>query len=130
MTFDAAVMVEQRNQRQTRGEIGEHRCAGIQRQGRSAFTQHQQTGDVIDLRVNQHDRGNATVTNRAGGLQFRIRAQLCEQIRRGIDQNPVDTVLAHRNRRLGARQHVASLVTGPVTVHTVAVPLRQSAACT
>ena len=50
-------------------DVALHLGSGQQGQGGAAFAQHQQAGDVVNLRVHQQHRSNAAVAQGACGLQ-------------------------------------------------------------
>ncbi|MNV90657.1 hypothetical protein D3C71_1850650 [compost metagenome] len=70
---------------------------------RTAFTQAEQAGRVIDLAIEQNDGVDAAVTQRTRRLHGREALQLCTDIGRSVAQHPVDTVVGQGNRRLGPR---------------------------
>ena len=57
-------------------------------QGRTDFPQHVQAGRVIDLPVDENDRRDGAIADRAPGLQDGIGLQLRRDVRRGVDQRP------------------------------------------
>ena len=63
-----------------------------------AFAEHQQTGDVIDLRIHYHHSGDAGIADRARGLQCRVRADLRQDVGRCVDQHPVGAVRGDSDR--------------------------------
>jgi len=59
---------------------------------RASFAQHQQTGRMVDLRIHQDDGTDCRVANSACRLQRGETFVLREQVRRSIEQNPVDPI--------------------------------------
>ncbi|MNE85938.1 hypothetical protein D3C80_1829890 [compost metagenome] len=94
---------------------------------RAAFTQAQQAGGVIDLAVEQDNRTDPGVAQGACGLHGGEGLQLRADIRRGVAQHPVHTVVRQGNRRLGTRCSAQGTVAKAFAVHAVAVPLRETA---
>lgn len=93
---------------------------------RAAFAQRQQAGGVIDLAVQQDDRTDGGVAGRTGRLQGRKGLELGADVRRRIAQDPVDTVVADGDGRLGTRLGVERAGAQARTVGAVAVPLRKT----
>jgi hypothetical protein len=61
-------------------------------------------------------------------LQFRKRSKLCEQIRRGVEKNPVVVAAGYRYRGLSSRPRFESSLADAITVGTVTVPLGEPSA--
>src|SRR3546814_12749428 len=95
---------------------------------RAALTQGQQAGGVIDLAVQQNDGTDGGIAWGTGRLQRRERLQLSADVRRGITQNPVDTVITDGDRRLGTRLRIERAGAQAGAVGAIAVPLRKTAA--
>ncbi len=70
----------------------------IQRQFLTVLAQHEQTGGVVNLRVQQQDSGNASVAQSACRLQSGKRLDLLQYIRGRVDQQPIGLVGGDRNR--------------------------------
>jgi hypothetical protein len=105
-----------------------HGVGRIKRQGRAAFAQHQQARDVIDLRIHRDDGRDAGIAHTARGLQFGIRRDLRQDIRRCVDEQPVLAVIGDGNGRLRARARRDRPAPHAVAIVAVAVPLRKAAA--
>ena len=56
-----------------------------------------------------------------------IGVNLGQNVRRCVKQHPVDTIRAHRNRRLRACHRSHTAVTHPRTIATIAIPLWETA---
>jgi len=91
-------MRKYRYNRQARAQVLQDGVGDIERQRRVAFAQHQQAGDMIDLRVHGDDRGNAAVARAPRRLQFRMRRDLREQIGRRVHEQPVVARRADNDR--------------------------------
>ena len=129
LPLDAAVMPEHREDRIAAREIRVGVVRAPDRQWTRGLAQHEQTGRVIDLPIDQHDAGNAGVARRARRLQHRIRLQLRQDIGRGVDERPLALVATtHGNRGLGSSLSPQGAVTDARTVTAVAIPLRKAAA--
>ena len=85
---DAAVMLEQLEQRVALRQVLLHRRRAPDRQPRTMFAQHIKAGGVVDLRIDQQDGCDAGVAQRAARLQRGKTADLLEDIGRCIEQRP------------------------------------------
>ncbi|MNT26879.1 hypothetical protein D3C72_1624790 [compost metagenome] len=128
MRPQSAVVRQDARQREGGAQVVQHGGGGIERQRLAVFAQHQQAGDVVDLRIHQHDRGDGGVARRARGLQRGCLAQLLQDIGRGIDQDGIRPVARQRDRGLRARRGAHRAAAHAVAVVAVAVPLRKAAA--
>ncbi len=77
---DLAVVRQDAGDGETIGNVGQHLGRGQQRQRRLALAQHQQAGDVVDLRVHQQHGGDAAVAHGPGRLQFGRLRDLLEDV--------------------------------------------------
>lgn len=125
----AAVVRQHACQRERRAEILQHRRGGVDRQRLPVLAQHQEAGDVIDLRIHQHHPGNACVARLTRRLQRRRVAQLVEDVGGGVDQHPVLCVVAQGDRRLRARRGAQCAVAYAIAIAAIAVPLGKATAC-
>ncbi|MNZ83967.1 hypothetical protein D3C78_1027110 [compost metagenome] len=95
---------------------------------RAALAQGQQAGGVVDLAVQQDQRADRRVAQRAGRLQGRERLDLCADVRRGVADDPVDPVVGQGDGGLGTRLGTQGAFAQAAAVAAVAVPLRETAA--
>ncbi len=126
MAVHAAEVREDARDGKTVGQVREHLGRGQQGQRRLALAQHQEAGDVVDLRVDQQHGGDAAVADGAGRLQLGVVADLGQDVGRGVDQQPVAAVGTDRDGRLRARTRLERAAAKAVTVGAVAVPLREA----
>jgi len=96
---DAAIVLEDGEDRVAARQV----CAGSvrapYRQRTGGFAQHEKTGRVIDLPIDQHDGAHGTVARRTCRLQVGIRGELPEDIGRRIDEYPgVFRIATHGDR--------------------------------
>ena len=126
MPIDAAEVTEQTQNREAFREIGAHQLGRVQRQP-LAFAQQQQTGGVIDLPVSQHHRGDAGASE-LRRLQLRCAADLRENIRRSVADDPPLPIATHRDRGLAAGPSMQSTCPQSRAVAAVTIPLREAAA--
>ena len=86
------VVREDARQREAILDIRKHLFGGQQRQRPHMFAQHQQARDMINLRIHQQDGSDAGVSPGACRLQCGCLTNLREDVRRGVDQQPVLTI--------------------------------------
>jgi len=86
---DTAVVFQNIEQGVTGGQIFFDQ--GVTPQGQMAlvFTQHQQPGCMVDLRIHEHDRRNACVAQRTCWLQLGQGFELLKNIGGRIHQKPI-----------------------------------------
>ena len=123
---DAAVVAEHAEHRVAHRQVLAHAGGAPHRPWLAVLAQHVEAGGVVDLSVDQHDRGDAGVTQRARRLQRGKAADLLQHVGRGIEQHPVLVVAAGGNRRLGAGLGADASLAQAVAVGAVAVPLRET----
>ncbi|MNG03103.1 hypothetical protein D3C84_861650 [compost metagenome] len=95
---------------------------------RATFAQAEQAGGVVDLAVHQDDRANAGVAQGPARLHRGKRLELGANVRRGVAQHPVHTVIGQGDGRLGARLGPQAAVAKTCAIGAVAVPLGETAA--
>ena len=123
-------MFEQTENRVAARQVFVNRPGGPDRPAPVVLAQHVEAGGVVDLSIDQDDGLEAAAA------QFRPRpgsgegTQLLQDVRRGIDQDPVRPIRADGNRRLGARRGFDAAVAHAATIAAGAVPLRKTAAGT
>lgn len=128
LVLQATVPVaEHVEQRKTGGQVLMHHL-GTPDLMRAAFAQGQQTGAMVDLAIEQDDAGDGSVTQLARWLQRRKGLDLRTDVRRGIAQDPLLTVIGNGDGRLRARLRPQGTGTHAVAVAAVAVPLGKAAA--
>ena len=124
---DGAIMLQHFENRKAGAEILFHHVATINIQ-RFAFSEHQQTGGVVDLTVDQHDRFDAGIAYALPGLNGGKGFELFQDVGRSIEQQPVPLVGTDRDRGLGAGSAVHLMAPDSMAIMAVAVPLRKAAA--
>ena len=95
---------------------------------RLALAQAQQARRVIDVGVGQQHCGDRRMAPLSLRLERRRRQNLLAQIDRGVEQEPVRSVHADREARLGARLHSPVAAPGEAADPAAAIPLRHAAA--
>ncbi len=80
-TFYAAVMRQDRCDREAASQVVPYRVGGVQWQRCAVLTQHQQPCNVVYLRVHHEDRGDAAVPGASRRLHVGVRSDLREQVR-------------------------------------------------
>jgi hypothetical protein len=129
LAVDAAVVAQHLEHRVAGRQVFVDRVGAPQRQRPAALAQHEQAGGVVDLAVHQHHAGDRGVAEGAAGLQRGVRADLLEDVGRGVEQHAVGArVTLHEDRRLSARPGAHRAGTNARAVAAVAVPLRETAA--
>src|ERR1700686_2056185 len=128
MAFDAAVMREYRYNGQAEAQVLQDGVSDVERQRGIAFTQHQQAGHVIDLRVHGHHGCDTAVTHTTRRLKFGMGRDLRKQVGRRVENEPVLAVRADHDRRLRTPLRIQRAVAYTVAIPAVAVPLRKTAA--
>ena len=128
MPVNAAVVVQNIEQRVAAFQIVSHQRVTPQFKRLAVFTQHVQTGGVVNLRVHQKNGADGGVSQRARRLQCRKASNLLQDVGGGIEQDPILGVAADGNGRLSACDEAWIALTPGIAIRTVAVPLRKSAA--
>ncbi|MNN57978.1 hypothetical protein D3C81_1729960 [compost metagenome] len=95
---------------------------------RATFAQAEQARAMVDLAVQQHHRANRRVAQAARRLQGGEVFELDADVGRGVAQDPLLAVVAHRDRRLRAPLRPQATVAHTGALTTVAVPLRKTTA--
>ena len=93
-----------------------------------ALAQAQEPGDMVDVTVGQHHRGDRAVPGRCLRVQCRRGKDLLAQVGRGVEQHPALVVGRNRERALGAPARRGILPPGTCSDRAGAVPLRIAAA--
>lgn len=121
-----AIVRQHPRQGQTFGQVLPDRSCAMHTQP-PAFSQHHQAGDMVDLRIHEQHCGDACVARRPPGLQRWRGTNLGQNVRRRIDQKPVQTVGRDGNGRLRARQRTDRTRAITRAIAAVAIPLRETA---
>jgi hypothetical protein len=100
----------------------------IQGQALTVLSQHQQTGGVVNLRVHQHDSGDACIAQGPSGLQTRKGLDLLQYIGGRIHQQPVCAVGADGDGRLCTGEMVRAASAHCAALGAVAIPLWETTA--
>jgi hypothetical protein len=100
----------------------------IQGQALTVLSQHQQTGGVVNLRVHQHDSGNACIAQGPSGLQTRKGLDLLQYIGGRIHQQPIYAVGTNGDGRLCTGEMVRAASAHCAALGAVAIPLWESTA--
>jgi len=122
-----AIVAQQVEYRIAVREVFAHQGMAPYLQGLAVLAQHIQAGSVVDLRVYQKDGADGSVAQRAPWLQRRKCAQLLQDVRRCVEQQPICVVATHHNRRLRARAVIWAAAAYGRAVKAVAIPLRKAA---
>ena len=108
------------------GEIGEGAVGAPDGPRAHRFTQHIESGGMVDLAVDEDDGGDGAVAYRAARLQIGIRPQLRQDVGRCIHQRP-GVAPGDGDGRLGTGTGPQSARTIPLAVWAIAIPLWKAA---
>src|SRR5690606_19406445 len=129
MPIDATEVPKNVEDRITLSQILMDHVGTVDIQGGLALTQHEQPCGVVDLRIHQPHGAHGSVAYGTARLQFGKVDELCEDVRRGIEQQPVHVVAAHCDGGLGSSRRLDGALAQAIAIGAVAVPLGKSAAC-
>ena len=123
---DSTVMAEHAEHRVAHRQVLAHAGGAPHRPRLAMLAQHVEAGGVVDLGIDQHDRRDAGVAQRARRLQRREAPDLLQHVGGGVEQHPVLVVATGGNRRLGTGLGADASLAQAVAVGAVAVPLRKA----
>ena len=96
--IDAAVVLQHIEERETGGEILANHFGAIDLKRYGGLPQHQQTGGVIDLAVDQNDRFDSCIADTLSRMGLRKVLKLIANVWRRIEEDPVSAIGTHSDR--------------------------------